>query len=58
MGGMLGGFEGAMVLLILYQSKKKTDLIPAYEVPLNHFILSVLFFALLAGALCQTFLVY
>lgn len=58
MGGMLGGFEGAMVLLILYKSKKQTDLIPAYEVPLNHFILSVLFFALLAGALCQTFLVY
>jgi len=58
MGGMLGGFEGAMILLILDKAKKQTDLIPAYEVPLNHFILSVLFFALLAGALCQTFLVY
>lgn len=58
MGGMLGGFEGAMVLLILYKAKKQTDLVPAYEVPLNRFILSVLFFALLAGALCQTFLVY
>jgi len=58
MGGMLGGFEGSMVLLTLYQAKKKSDLVPSYEVPLNHLILIFLFFALLVGALCQTFLIY
>lgn len=58
MGGMLGGFEGAMILLILHKAKERTDLIPAYEIPLNRFILTAFFFILLIGALCQTFLVY
>jgi hypothetical protein len=58
MGGMLGGFEGSMVLFTLYQAKKKSDLMPSYQVPLNRLILIFLFFALLAGALCQTLLIY
>ncbi|NMB92346.1 MAG: hypothetical protein GYA31_01845 [Parcubacteria group bacterium] len=58
MGGMLGGFEGAMILLILKKAKQKSDLIPAFEVPFNRFIFFALFFALVAGAVCQTFLAY
>jgi len=58
MGGMLGGFEGAMILLILNKTKQKSDLTPAFEIPFNRFIFIVLFFALLLGAICQTFLIY
>ncbi|MGC8651117.1 MAG: aromatic amino acid transport family protein [Minisyncoccia bacterium] len=58
MGGMLGGFEGSIVLFTLYRAKKKSDLAPSYEVPLNHLLLVFFFFALLAGALCQIFLIY
>jgi len=57
MGGMLGGFEGTMVLLILRKAKEKPDLTPAFEVPLNNFIFVFLLVALVAGALLQTFLV-
>jgi amino acid permease len=58
MGGMLGGFEGAMILLILTKAKQKSDLVPAFEIPFNRFIFFALFFALLIGAVCQIFLVY
>ena len=58
MGGMLGGFEGAMILLILAKAKQKSDLVPAFEIPFNRFIFFALFFALLIGAVCQIFLVY
>ena len=58
MGGMLGGFEGAMILLILTKAKQKSDLVPAFEIPFNRFIFLALFFALLIGAVCQIFMVY
>jgi len=58
LGGMLGGLEGAMILLILKKAKIKSDLKPAYEIPFNKLILMILFFALISGALCQTFLAH
>ncbi|MDD4994407.1 MAG: aromatic amino acid transport family protein [Candidatus Pacebacteria bacterium] len=57
-GGMLGGFEGIMILLVLKQAKKQSDLEPPYQVPLNTALVVVLITAFIIGALCQTFLVY
>jgi hypothetical protein len=57
-GGMLGGFEGVMILLVLRKAKEKSDLEPPYQVPLNKTLIAVLITAFIIGALCQTFLVY
>jgi tyrosine-specific transport protein len=57
-GGMLGGFEGIMILLVLKKAKEESDLEPSYQVPLNKVLISVLIMAFVIGALCQTFLVY
>jgi amino acid permease len=57
-GGMLGGFEGIMILLVLRKAKEKSDLMPPYQVPLNKVLIVVLIIAFVIGALCQTFLVY
>ena len=57
-GGMLGGFEGVMILLVLRKAKEKSDLEPPYKVPLNKVLIAVLITAFIVGALCQTFLVY
>lgn len=58
LGGMLGGFEGIMILLVLKKSKEQSDLEPSYQVPLNKIIMAVLITAFIIGALCQTFLAY
>jgi len=63
MGGMLGGFEGVMLVLVLNKSKRENNQnnnsqsLP-YSLPLNRFIFSFLITALVIGAICQTFLVY
>ena len=57
-GGMLGGFEGIMILLVLRKAKKQSDLEPPYQVPLNKVLIAILITAFIIGALCQTFLVY
>jgi len=57
-GGMLGGFEGIMILLVLKKAKKQSDLEPPYQVPLNKVLIAILITAFIIGALCQTFLVY
>jgi tyrosine-specific transport protein len=57
-GGMIGGLEGIMILLILKKAKEKKEIVPSYEIPLNQTLLMVLIIALLLGAFCQTFLVY
>jgi len=57
-GGMLGGFEGIMLVLVLRKAKQKGEIEPAYQVPLNKTLVVVLITALVIGALCQTFLVY
>lgn len=57
LGGVLGGFEGLMVLFTLSQAKKKSDLTPSYEVPLNKIVFIIMFMALITGALLQIFLV-
>lgn len=58
LGGMLGGFEGMMVLLVLQKAKKQGDLEPPYKMPLNKIFLIILILAFIIGAICQTFLVY
>ncbi|HZI95572.1 MAG TPA: aromatic amino acid transport family protein [Candidatus Paceibacterota bacterium] len=58
MGGMLGGLEGVMLILVLKKAKQKGEMEPAYQVPLNKILVAVLITALVIGALCQTFLVY
>lgn len=57
-GGMIGGLEGIMIILILQKAKKKKEIIPPYEIPLNKLLVTVFIFALIIGAICQTFLVY
>lgn len=57
-GGMLGGFEGVLVVLILQKAKEKGELNPPYQMPWNKTLATFLIVALVAGALCQTFLVY
>lgn len=57
-GGMVGGLEGVMIILILKKAKEKKELIPPYEIPLNKVLMGVLITALIVGAICQTFLVY
>jgi len=57
-GGMLGGFEGIMILLVLKKAKKQSDLEPPYQIPLNKVLIAILITAFVIGALCQTFLVY
>jgi len=57
-GGMLGGFEGIMILLVLKKAKKQGDLEPPYEVPLNRVLMLILVIAFIFGAICQTFLAY
>lgn len=58
MGGMLGGFEGIMLVLVLRRAKEQGDSEPPYQVPLNRVLIAVFITALVIGALCQTFLVY
>lgn len=53
LGGLLGGLEGIVVLLVLNKAKQKSDFIPNYQVSLNPVILTILVIALLAGALIQ-----
>ena len=57
-GGMLGGFEGIMLVLVLRKAKKQGEIKPPYQVPLNKILIVVFITALVIGALCQTFLVY
>ncbi|MDD5760477.1 MAG: aromatic amino acid transport family protein [Candidatus Pacebacteria bacterium] len=57
-GGMLGGFEGIMILSVLKKAKEHSDLEPPYQVPLNTVVMAILITAFIVGALCQTFLVY
>ena len=57
-GGMVGGLEGVMIILILKKAKEKKELIPPYEISLNKVLMGVLITALIIGAICQTFLVY
>src|SRR5680860_299346 len=58
MGGMLGGFEGVMLIFVLRKAKQQGEIEPPYYVPLNKILVAVLVTALVIGALCQTFLVY
>lgn len=58
LGGMLGGFEGIMILLVLKKAKEQSELEPPYKMPLNKYLLAVLIVAFIIGALCQTILVY
>ena len=58
MGGMLGGLEGVMLVLVLKKAKQQGEIEPAYQVPLNKILIAVFVIALVIGALCQTFLVY
>jgi len=58
MGGMLGGFEGIMLVLVLRRAKEQGDSEPPYQVPLNRVLIAVFITTLVIGALCQTFLVY
>ncbi len=57
-GGLLGGLEGIMLVLIAEKAKKSSSVTPNYRVPLDKKIAAILIVALLVGALCQTFLVY
>jgi len=57
-GGMLGGFEGVMLVLVLRKAKQQGEIEPPYQVPLNKVLIAVLMTALVIGALCQTFLIY
>ncbi len=58
LGGMLGGFEGIMILLVLKKAKEQSELEPPYKMPLNKYLLAILIVAFIIGALCQTILVY
>ena len=58
MGGMLGGLEGVMLVLVLRKAKQQGEIEPPYQVPLNKVLVIVFVTALIIGALCQTFLVY
>jgi len=58
MGGMLGGLEGVMLVLVLKKAKQQGEIEPAYQVPLNKVLIAVFVIALVIGALCQTFLIY
>lgn len=57
-GGMIGGLEGVMIILILQKAKERKELTPSYEIPLNKVLMAVFIVALVIGALCQTFLIY
>lgn len=57
-GGMIGGLEGVMIVLILQKAKERKELTPAYELHFNKILFGILIAALVIGALCQTFLVY
>jgi len=57
MGGMLGGLEGVMLVLVLRKAKQQGEIEPSYQVPLNKLLAIVFVIALIIGALCQTFLV-
>jgi len=58
MGGMLGGLEGVMLILVLRKAKQQGEIEPPYQVPLNKILAAIFITALVIGALCQTFLVY
>jgi len=58
MGGMLGGLEGVMLILVLRKAKQQGEIEPPYQVPLNKLLVIIFVTALIIGALCQTFLVY
>ena len=58
MGGMLGGMEGVMLILVLRKAKQQGEIEPPYQVPLNKILVAIFITALVIGALCQTFLVY
>ncbi|HUS48872.1 MAG TPA: aromatic amino acid transport family protein [Candidatus Paceibacterota bacterium] len=58
MGGMLGGLEGVMLVLVLRKAKQQGEIEPPYQVPLNKILAAIFVIALVIGALCQTFLVY
>jgi len=58
MGGMLGGLEGVMLVLVLRKAKQQGEIEPPYQIPLNKLLVIVFVTALIIGALCQTFLVY
>ncbi len=58
LGGMLGGMEGIMLILVFQKAKEHSDLKPDYSIPLRKNWSFLLIIALLIGALCQTFLAY
>jgi len=58
MGGMLGGLEGVMLVLVLRKAKQQGEIEPPYQIPLNKILAAIFVIALVIGALCQTFLVY
>ncbi len=58
MGGMLGGMEGVMLILVLRKAKQQGEIEPPYKVPLNKILVAIFVTALVIGALCQTFLIY
>ncbi len=57
LGGMLGGLEGIMLILVFKQAKQRSELQPAYSLPLGKHWSYWLIAFLLIGALCQTFLI-
>jgi len=57
-GGMLGGLEGIMLILVLRKAKKQGEIDPPYQVSLNKVLIVVLITAFVIGSLCQTFLIY
>jgi len=57
-GGMLGGLEGVMLILVLKKAKQQGEVEPAYQIPLNKILVAIFIIALIIGALCQTFLIY
>ncbi len=58
LGGIIGGLEGVMIILILNKTKENKELSPPFEVSLNKALIGILIFVLITGALCQTFLIY
>ena len=56
-GGMLGGLEGIMLILVLRKAKEQGEIEPPYQISLNKILIVVLITALIIGALCQTLLI-
>ncbi|TSA56544.1 amino acid permease, partial [bacterium] len=46
MGGMLGGLEGVMLILVLRKAKQQGEIEPPYQVPLNKILVAIFVIAL------------